>query len=88
MFDNIGGKIKSLAKVLCILGIIASVIGGIVEIANSAVLPGILTAILGALFAWIGSFGLYGLGQLIENSDAQTYRLEAIEKKLDRIENK
>ena len=32
MFDNIGGKIKALAKILCWIGIIGSIIGGIVII--------------------------------------------------------
>ncbi len=89
MFDNIGSKIKTLAKVLCWLGIILSVISGIATIAAGAnsgtsynrygyssgsiagvgVLGGILIIVLGCLGSWIGSFFMYGFGQLIENSD-------------------
>ncbi len=36
MFDNIGGKIKTLAKVLCWIGIILSIILGIVAIIGGA----------------------------------------------------
>ena len=94
MFNNIGKKIKTLAKVLCWIGIIVSVLSGIVIMAASgqisdsynsysynynsaglnissgaAVVAGILVIVLGALFSWIGSFVLYGFGQMVDNSD-------------------
>ena len=72
MFDNIGGKIKILAKILCWLGIIASLTMGIFlmfVIGDGYAALGILVTALGPLFSWIGSFITYGLGQLIENSD-------------------
>ena len=76
MFDNIGGKIKMLAKVLCWIGIIGSVITGFSLMAFLSrgigflgVLLGLLVAGVGCLFAWIGSFFTYGFGQLIENTD-------------------
>lgn len=75
MFVNIGAKIKMLAKVLCWIGIVASVIGGIAIMAgtgSSGVLPGLLTIVLGTLFSWIGSFVLYGFGEMVENSDIRT----------------
>ena len=71
MFNNIGGKIKVLAKVLCWVGIAFSVIMGIIILAGgetvhvtingeyssvSNVPAGILTIVLGSLFSWIGSF--------------------------------
>lgn len=65
MFDNIGGKIKVLAQVVCWIGITISVIFGLISFENG----GIVVIILGSLFSWIGSFTLYGFGQLIENSD-------------------
>lgn len=65
MFNNIGGKIKTLAQIGCILGIIASVIFGIVCIATVGVI-GILVLITCPLLFWIGSFTTYGLGELIE----------------------
>lgn len=78
MFDNIGSKIMKLAKVLCWIGIIVSIISGVVIIAGgnrsynsgASVLSGILTIVLGCLFSWIGSFFTYGFGKLIENTDS------------------
>ena len=84
MFNNIGRKIKALAKVLCWIGIIASILGGIGMIAagssytysfgygyssGPSVLVGVLTIIFGSLFSWIGSFFAYGFGQLIEDTE-------------------
>lgn len=69
MFSNIGGKIKNLAMVLCGIGISGSVLLGILLISNRAAVPGIIFMIVGSLFSWVGSFVLYGFGQLVENSD-------------------
>ncbi len=85
MFQNIGGKIKVLAQILCWIGILLSAIIAVfcivvsivflytedVETAPSAYilfLRGILLLILGPLFSWIGSFLLYGYGDLIANT--------------------
>ena len=69
MFDNIGGKIKSLASAIAWIGIIISILSGIVLFFSEGFLIAILVAGLGSLSAWIGSFMQYGFGQLIENSD-------------------
>lgn len=80
MFENIGRKIMMLAKVLCWIGIVGSVMcgGALVAVgitgfggvpAYTAILGGFAVAALGALFSWIGSFFVYGFGRLIENSD-------------------
>ena len=71
MFSNIGGKIKTLAQVVTLVGIIAFVIIGFVLMAtdDDLVLTGFIVAILGALSSWVSSFVLYGFGQLIENTD-------------------
>lgn len=72
MFENIGKKIKGLAKVVAYLGMIASVIGGISIMADGsdvAILIGLLVMISGMIAAWIGSFFAYGFGQLVDNSD-------------------
>ena len=69
MFANIGGKIKGLARAVCWIGIIFSVIMGFVNIASgSSVMAasGWVILILGPLFSWIGSFVLYGFGELID----------------------
>lgn len=74
MFDNIGRKIKTLAKVTCALGIAASILGACViwgqnSRYNSTIFIGILVLVLGSLGSWIGSFFTYGFGELIENSE-------------------
>ena len=71
MFDNIGSKIKSLAQIVCWLGIIVSAVSGLaIMISNEeTVFVGLLIILLGSIGSWIGSFVLYGFGQLIENSD-------------------
>ena len=78
MFDNIGGKIKKLAQVICWIGIVFSVISGIVLMVNggNGILTGLFTIIAGCLASWISSFFAYGFGQLIENTDAIRYNTE------------
>ena len=69
MFNNIGGKIKGFAKLICALGIIASIIGGVAIIGSGwLAIFGILTAIVGSLSAWIGTWVLYGFGELIDQT--------------------
>ena len=69
MYDNIGGKIKGLAKVSFIVAAIAEVITGIALMAadEDLILYGLLVLIAGPIIAWVSSWFLYGFGQLIEN---------------------
>ncbi len=69
MFTNIGKKIKTLAMVLAWAGIIGSVLGGIVLMEEADEAVGLLTMLVGALMSWVGSFFMYGFGQLIDNTD-------------------
>lgn len=77
MFNNIGSKIQTFAKVMCWIGIIVSVVAGlVVRIVSSfsgyapaaGIVAGILTAVLGSLFSWVGSFMMVGFGELVENT--------------------
>ena len=80
MFDNIGGKIKTLAKVICWAGIGFSIFFGLLVFIGCALSEsgffdvvigfflGILLIIIGSLASWIGSFFLYGFGELIERT--------------------
>lgn len=87
MFDNIGRKIKAWAKALCWVGIILSIGLGIALIligdslgrygrynpANPALIgAGIAWLVIGPVFSYIGSLAMYGLGELVENSDIRT----------------
>jgi hypothetical protein len=85
MFDNIGGKIKAVAKGICWAGIISSCIAGIVLILmDEATIPaGLLVLIIGPLASWVGSFMTYGLGQLIENSDILVENSTILIEKID-----
>lgn len=82
MWSNIGHKIKTLAKVICWIGIVLSVLVGIMAIATngtlqsygytyntgSNILTGILVIILGVLGSWLGSLTMYGFGELVERA--------------------
>lgn len=70
MFKNIGGKIKGLASVIAWLGIIVSVVTGVIYMATAfdGVGIGFLILVLGSLVSWISSWLLYGFGELIENT--------------------
>lgn len=67
MFCNIGGKIKSLAKTVCILGIAISAILGL-ALVNKVGFAGIVVIVIGSLISWVGSFCLYGFGELIDTT--------------------
>ena len=67
MFASIGEKIRSVAMILCWIGISFSVLAGLILMAqDSDLVPmGILTAGVGALLSWVSSLFLYGFGELI-----------------------
>ena len=72
MFDNIGRKVKFLAYFTFVLGCILSVIRMIQfwqgDLQDS---PGIgfLILIVGVIFSWIGSWVIYAIGQIAEDTD-------------------
>ena len=68
MFNWIGAKIKGLTKIICGIGIIASVVsGGILLSSSFTMIAGIVVIIFGPLLSWISSFLLYGFGELIDS---------------------
>jgi hypothetical protein len=71
LYDNVGNKIKIIAKVTCWIGIIASIIGGLVCMGfGDELIPiGLVVIFGGSIFSWLGSLGIYAFGQLVENSD-------------------
>ena len=70
MFSNVGQKIMGLATLVCWIGIIVSILTGIIMMAasESLVLVGLLTAVVGSLGSWIGSWFTYGFGELLETT--------------------
>ena len=86
MYENLAGKIKGLATAVAIIGAIASVIYGIVLLANPIEGAESITIFLGLFFlfgmpfvSWISSWPLYGLGELLERTDdLQRIKLQRI----------
>ena len=70
MYNNIGGKIKGLTKVIAVMGALAPiVIGlGLMFSDENLFLVGLLVIAVGCLISWISSWLLYGFGDLIENT--------------------
>ena len=73
MFNNIGRKIKLCAELVTWIGIIISILTGIILMITDGTFNGffigLLYCIIGPLACWVSAFVLYGFGQLIENSD-------------------
>ncbi|MBQ8536343.1 MAG: hypothetical protein IJ461_02935 [Clostridia bacterium] len=71
MFENVGGKIKGVAKFMTWFCIFAFVLGGIGLLAagRNGTVPGVVMLIVGPLVSWVSGLFLYGFGQLIENTD-------------------
>lgn len=74
MFDNIGNKIMVLAKVVCWIGIIASIVAGVAAIVAAHgyleyIIGGVLLMIAGCILSWVSAFVLYGFGKLVDNSE-------------------
>ena len=70
MFNNVGGKIKKIAKIFCWLGIIGSIIGGISMFESFyelSVLYGFLVMIVGSIISWLNSLLFYAFGELVED---------------------
>ncbi len=96
MFRNIGRKIKGLALVLfwisLAVGVLAALAGAIYFFIRARrddiyVLLGILVLFVGCgvsfLISWIGSFFMYGFGQLIDDTEINRHTNEKILARLD-----
>ncbi len=82
MFSYIGKKIKDLATILTIVGVVLSILGGLASIGMGAnlenrqgegtgilfILVGIALMIIGPLVFWLGSYLLYGYGELVDKT--------------------
>ena len=67
MFDQIGQRIKTLAVVITVIGMIISVIMGCDYIFNkSRRIYGLIIIVGGIIASYIGSFILYGFGEIID----------------------
>ncbi len=76
MFNNIGNKIKGLAVLFTVIGIFASCILGFLTLIivrnSSRILWTIFIIVVGCLLSWVGSFLLYGFGELVSKTTENT----------------
>ena len=72
LYEDIGGKIKNLAKWIFIVEAIGAIITGLVFLFTDEdfILYGLLIMILGPIVAWVGSWILYAFGELVEDVHA------------------
>lgn len=87
MFENIGGKIKTLAEIICWIGIAGSIVAGFLILMSTegSTLSGIFLLLGGPLFSWIGSFVLYGFGELIEKTSEIARNTYDCERKMETL---
>ncbi|MFA9381931.1 MAG: hypothetical protein ACERKO_12830, partial [Acetanaerobacterium sp.] len=76
MYEKIGDKIKIVAVVVTVLGVVGSIVYGIILMANELAGLGFLILVLGSLFFWLASFPLYGLGELVNRCISIDEKLE------------
>lgn len=70
MYNNIGGKVKNMAVIFCLLGIAGSVMLGFMLASNEkTTATGILILLIGPFSSWLSSLALYAIGQSAENTD-------------------
>ena len=69
MFNDIGGKLKTVSVVLFWLSCVAYGIVALIWFSDEEVGIGFAFLIGGPLVSWIYASGSYALGQLVENSD-------------------
>jgi hypothetical protein len=82
MFKNVGSKIQDIAYIYAIIGIAASLIGGIIYMiifhkTLLLMLLGIIIMIVGSIVSWIVSLFIYGFGLIVENSENQVKQNES-----------
>ena len=76
LFGNIGSKIKGVAFVLFMIQFLLYIVAAVIVFLSSLGLgssAGIISGLLilggGILIAWLSTIVLYGIGQLIDNTD-------------------
>lgn len=95
MFNNIGKKIKTLVMVVFVIGCIGAVITMVsiwLNIPNVShynggtgillFFGGLLAGILAFLLSWIGSFFLYGYGELIDSCQSMADDIKQIKSQM------
>ena len=95
MFNNISGKLKVWAIITVIIGNISAIISGVSLISQGEGfgIIGIVIMFAGILSSWLTAWILFGLGDLIDTTDAiyskvnkNTYDIEHISKNVEIID--
>ena len=70
MYNDVGKKIKGLMETLLMIGIVLSVVGGIVvmTISDDLIVVGLLIVIVGSLASWIACIFAYAFGELVDRT--------------------
>ena len=70
MYNDVGKKIKALMETLLTIGIVLSVVGGIVvmTISDDLIVVGLLIVIVGSLASWIACIFAYAFGELVDRT--------------------
>lgn len=70
MYNNIGGKIKVLAKLGFIVEAIILVLAGIGLMVSTEemLITGLIVMVVGPIISWVSSWLLYGFGELIDKA--------------------
>ena len=70
MYNDVGKKIKALMETLLMIGIVLSVVGGIVvmTISDDLIVVGLLIVIVGSLASWIACIFAYAFGELVDRT--------------------
>ncbi len=88
MYNNIGKKIKGLAKVIAYGGIFLSCLVGIAltlgiladdNINGGTFIIGIAIALVGSFIFWLSGFFMYGFGELVDQTTEINQKLETRE---------
>lgn len=68
IWANAGAECKSVAKLVLWLGVIGSVIYGILLMVRGLIISGLAIIVLGSFGSYLSSIGLYAIGEAAENS--------------------
>jgi len=83
MFENVGEKLRVIAMIFFALGVLGSIVCGIMFLCNDDYIVAVLVAILGSTSVYLTSLYIYAFGELVDNSDITIRNLNQIKKMID-----
>lgn len=83
MFNNSGGKLKTVAKVFAIILMVVYVIVGFVVMAQGSFLSGLISIVVGLLSAWLMGLSMYASGQAAESAENCEAYLQRVQRQLE-----